>query len=226
MKIRVRSHWMVRKSTALFIIFALMALVLYISWRLLFAPITEEPCGGVTVTRVDLAGPVIEEEPAPILSEEPVYTAVPSDGITVSDPALYSKVGSLTFDALGIYDSPIYLGSDRKALGLGICMTESAGGWQYPGEDGRVNLSCHNYGAFKPLTSCSEGDYVGETLEIVYGGVTYKYKVICSSLVLYADWAEKAYYQTPSGGVTLSTCWPITKPGTKDSWVLNCEPIF
>ena len=211
---------MVKKRTALIGVFVFMGLILYISARLLFEPeISCEP----KVIRVDLTEEVIQEEEEPVLSEETLSDTVTP--FSYSDSELYSQVGTLSFDALGIYDAPVYLGSDTKALKLGICMTESAGGWQYPGESGRVNLSCHNYGAFKPLTSCSEGDFVGETLELSYKGECYRYKVIASGLVLYDDWAEKAYYATPEGGVTISTCWPITKPGTKDSWVLNCEPV-
>ena len=224
MKIRVRRSLMVSKSSAVFIVFALAGLVFFGCWMILFGPPKTEYQEGYSVTRVDLSQEEIKQ-PSPII-DEPDKMNDPLYGVSVIDTSLYSEVGSLTFDALGIYNSPVYLGSDKKALALGICMTESAGGWQYPGEDGRVNLSCHNYGLFKPLTCCNEGDYVGETLQLVYGGVTYNYRVISSSLVLYEDWAEKAYYQTPSGGVTLSTCWPITKPGTKDSWVLNCEPIY
>lgn len=225
MKIRVRKHLMVKRSTAIFIILTLMALVLFAAWRILFAPDEKSIPEGYSVTRVDLTEPV-QKNTDLIVPGDPDSFIQQENESSFWDPELYSQVGSLTFDALGIYDSPIYLGSDKKALALGICMTESAGGWQYPGEDGRVGLSCHNYGLFKPLTSCCEGDYVGETLQLVYGGVTYNYKVISSGLVLYEDWEEKAYYQTPSGGVTISTCWPITKPGTKDSWVLNCEPIY
>ena len=225
MKIRVRKHIMVKTSPALFLVFIIIALVLFFIWRILFAPSDNDIREGYSITRTDLVGPVYHDTDLKTTVDHDRITQ-PEYSSSFSDPALYSQVGSLTFDALGIYDSPIYLGSDKKALALGICMTESAGGWQYPGEDGRVNLSCHNYGLFKPLTCCNEGAYVGETLQLVYGGVTYNYRVISSSLVLYEDWAEKAYYQTPSGGVTLSTCWPITKPGTKDSWVLNCEPVY